>query len=326
MINDPRPRNPRAEANALLPPGYEGRVLEPSPPANLDPSWFADDPTDPGGGNETVVTPIEGEGVSWDQMVEEHSELAGYASDHWLGAIRRLQPLPDGYDTTRRALHQIAFFAFAPKRYAANAKMGLRYSHAGFGTPFFGHDEQVRIERGLLVRQQDDRVSSTEITTLADACEFLDIPYEESWFADFHDPLAPVGAEAKLEVDGEAAKALGDWFGFSTLALENARRTEGADGVTRVQLWPEHFDPAFEMGSAELGHRASYGSSPGDDGHPEPYLYVAAWGDIDRSDPYWNDETFNGASLSYQELAESENPLQTALDFLTTGYEKLTSR
>lgn len=86
----------------------------------------------------------------------------------------------------------------------------------------------------------------------------------------------------------------------------------------------EHFDPAFEMGSYEAGERASYGASPGDESHPEPYLYAAAWGDIDRSDPFWNDTTFNGASLSYQELLAADDQRGVALDFIRSGWERLT--
>ena len=92
------------------------------------------------------------------------------------------------------------------------------------------------------------------------------------------------------------------------------------DDVSEVQLWPEHFDPAIEMGRQDRGRRASYGGSPGDPAHPHPYLYVSAWGDIDRSNAYWNDDAFNGSSLGYAELARAEDPVQTALDFLLRGY------
>jgi hypothetical protein len=317
-------RHPRAEADALLPAGHSARVLEPSPPANTDPDWYADDPTDPDDGEETVVTPIAAEGVLWDDIIDTHPELAPYASEHWLGAHHRLEALPAGFEVTRNALHQVAFFATAPKRYSATGKLGLRYTYRGFGTPFFGDDEQVRVEGTALVHQQGDQVSVVSVTGLAEACEFLGIPYREEWFEDFHDPLAPVGPRTPLDIDPDAVQAIGDWFGFATLVLERARRTPGAADVSRVQIWPEHFDSAVEMGSQARGHRASYGASPGDEDHPGPYLYVAAWGDIDRNDPFWDDDFFNGASLSYAELLDSEDQIATALDFFTRGYERLT--
>ena len=324
-MSEPMRRDPRAEATSLLPTGHEARVLEPSPPANRDPGWLADDPTDPSEATGQVVTPIVGEGVTWDEITLTHPELKTYADDHWLTGGRRLEVLPPGYKETRRSLHQIAFFAVAPKRHQVTGKLGLRYTHRGFGTPFFGDDEQVRVEGGALVHQHADRVEHTTLTTASEACAFLGIEYRKSWFDGFHDPLAPADPLEPLEVDPEAAPAIGDWFGYGTLVLEQARRTPDAEEVSRVQLWPEHFDLAFEMGSPDKGQRASYGASPGDDNHPEPYLYVAAWGEINRSDPYWNDTAFNGASLPYPELLASSNPAKTALDFLTTGHDKLTT-
>lgn len=318
-------RNPRSEASSLLPDGYEARVLEPSPPANTDPDWYADDPTDPGMSDGTVVTPIEGDGVTWDEIAIEHPDVASYAADHWLGKLKRLQPVPERYESTRKALHEAAFFALAPRRHQANGKLGLRYTYGGFGTPFFGEDEQVRVEGDLLVYQSGDQVATTSLTTPADACEFLGIPFRAVWFDDFHDPLPPIDPNTSWNVDPDAAAAVADWFGFATLVLEQTRRTPGAEDVTRAQLWPEHFDPAMEMGSYEKGHRASFGASPGDGGHPEPYLYVAAWGEVDRDDPFWNDETFNGASLSYRQLLEAEDQKQTAVDFYRDGYRRLTS-
>jgi hypothetical protein len=165
-MTTPTARNARAEATALLPPGHEARVLEPSPPANTDPDWYADDPTDPAGAVGTIVTPIPGEGSTWIGLAARHADLAAYAADHWLGSYRRLPELPAGYDPGRRALHQIAFFAVAPKRFAQSGKLALRYTHRGFGTPFFGQNEQVRVEDDLLVYQQGDQIRSTPITTL----------------------------------------------------------------------------------------------------------------------------------------------------------------
>jgi hypothetical protein len=323
-VTTPKARHARDEATARLPAGQEARVLEPSPPVNTDPDWFADDPTDPAGAAGTVVTPIPGEGTTWSEFAAGHPEVAEYAADHWLGAYRRLKDLPAAYDGTRRSLHQVAFFAVAPKRFDQTTKLALRYTHGGFGTPFFGDEEQVRVEGDHLVYQQGQKLRSIPITTLGDGCDFLSIPYRDVWFESFHDPLSPVGAATKLPVDPEVTDAIAEWFGFATSVLEETRRTAGAAEVSRVQLWAEHFDLAFEMGSLEAGQRASYGASPGDDGHPEPYLYVAAWGEIDRSDPYWNDETFNGSSLSYPDLLAAEDQRATALAFLREGFTRLT--
>jgi hypothetical protein len=298
-------------------------VLEPSPPASTDPAWFADDPTNRADSAGIVVSPVSDGDRTWDEIVGDEPELAFFAADRWLGARRRLQPLPGDFERTRRALHQLAFFVLAPIRHRANGKLGLRYTHRGFGTPFYGHDEQVRVEGTVLVHQVGDEVETSPIATVADAAGFLALPYRETWFDGFHDPPAPVDADAPLGVDEEAAAALADWFGFATAVLEEARRTEGAQEVSRVQLWPEHFDPAVEMGSADDGRRASYGASPGDADHPEPYLYVAAWGDVDRDDPYWNDPHFNGAALPYAALLAAEDQFRVALEFFREGHRRL---
>ncbi len=184
-----------------------------------------------------------------------------------MGNYRRLSELPAGHAETRRALHQLAFFVVAPKRYSGTGKVGLRYTHRGFGTPFFGADEQVRVEGDRLVYQQGDAVRSIPITTLEEAAGFLGIQYRDFWFDGFHDPPDPSDPLAELTVDPATTDAIGDWFGFATSVLEELRRTPGAEHVSRVQLWPEHFDPAVEMGAHDRGRRASYGASPGDPSH-----------------------------------------------------------
>lgn len=221
---------------------------------------------------------------------------------------------------SRNALHQLAFFTVSPARYRAVGRMGLRSTPGGFGTPEF--DGQVaRIEGTLLVHETDAGIATQEISTIRDAAVFFGGEYEVDWFPDFGDPLQPVDPDTPLEISGPATSFIADWFAFGSDTLEKLRaQAIESDDVSEVQLWPEHFDPAVELGNADSGKRASYGASPGDPAHAEPYLYVAAWGDIDRSIEYWNDEAFNGASLSYGYLLECEDPVERALDFLLEGY------
>ena len=60
--------------------------------------------------------------------------------------------------------------------------------------------------------------------------------------------------------------------------LEEVRADPASAPTGRVQLWPEHFDAAFD-GLPE-DSRATFGASPGDAGVPEPYLYVLAGGEL----------------------------------------------
>ena len=85
-----------------------------------------------------------------------------------------------------------------------------------------GRDCQVRVEHGELVRQR--------------------------------------GAEVEREpirgVDAGAATALGEIFGFGCSVLEELRGEYSDEDPSAVQLWPEHFDIAFELGREAAGARA----------------------------------------------------------------------
>ena len=237
----------------------------------------------------------------------------------------RVGPLPDDFQFARDQLHQIAFYALAPARYALEGRMGLRATPGGFGTP--EHEGRVsRVEGNLLVHEQGGNIATQPITTIRAAAEFFGTVYHVDWFTEFKDPLPAMDPDRPLKVGEVPGSALGDWFHFGFEILEELRGhgSEG-DEVSEVQLWPEHFDAATEMGSAAQQHRASYGASPGDRGHLEPYLYVAAWSEIDRSNPYWNDRHFNGSSLPFTALLEAEDQTRAALDFLLTGYRILHS-
>jgi hypothetical protein len=130
--------------------------------------------------------------------------------------------------------------------------------------------------------------------------------------------------DSPLKVGDAPALALADWYRYGWEVLEVFRSigTED-DEVSEIQLWPEHFDAATELGVETAGRRASYGASPGDKWHLEPYVYVSAWSKIDRSNPYWNDRHFNGSSLAYAELLEAEDQVGRAVEFLTEGYRLL---
>ncbi|MDX1467938.1 MAG: hypothetical protein R3258_01210 [Acidimicrobiia bacterium] len=234
-----------------------------------------------------------------------------------------LPDLPETFQDTRDHLHQIAFYALGPVRHKSEGRMGLIHHEGGFGTPEFD-GKALHVEGDRLVVTDDQGSQAHTFTTLREAVEFLGHEYEDEWFPDFHDPLDPLHPDESLDIDPESTRVLGQWFAYAWVLL-NELRTHGTeeDEASEVQLWPEHFDAAIEMGSHEAGARASYGASPGDEAHPEPYLYVSAWGEIDRTNPYWNDRSFNGSSLSYEALRLANDPVATGLDFLLEGYRIL---
>ena len=321
--------NPRKEAQELLPAGFEARVLEPSPPAINDGEYRADDPSaiDVRNPSLLVVTPTTAGDLTWDELVIRFPHLSGFVSSHWLGDWPRLETLPGTYQETVKALAQVAFFVMAPARYEVQGKIGLRYTLGGLGTPFFGSDRQIRIENRHLVVQVGGKAEAAEITTIRRAAQMAGIEYRATWGPEFHDPPSPIDPDAALTIDPEATAACGEILGFGFSVLEQIRvEARNHEKPSRVQLWPEHFDAAVEIGVEEAGRRAGFGVSPGYAAHPEPYLYVSPWTKDWLNDPYWNADFFGGSILRYSDLLEAENQRETALAFLRTGLELVRAR
>jgi hypothetical protein len=274
--------NPKQEAYEKLAGEFEVRVLEPSPPAVTEPPW-TDDPVNEGEvyDGRLVVSPIPNGDLTWDVVAAEQPEIADWCAERWLGAYKRLEPLPSSFAVTRAVLHEVAIAVVAPARKPEN-EISLRYTRGGFGTPFYEQDAedcQVRVEHTMLIRQRGD----TERTEALPA-----------------------------EVTEASATALGDFYGFACSVLEELRH-ENADINDRVRLWPEHFDIAVDLGPETA--RATYGASPGDDDHDEPYLYVLPLVDVSPGE-LWNATGFNGSELPYAELLEADDQRLAALRFM----------
>ena len=292
------------------------RVLEPSPPAQNEPPFFADDPV--AGGD---VVPVDRPAArSWRALCaeEDDADLAQWCAARWLGPWPALGSLPAGFVETCATMHALAEHVLCPARYAANGKVGLRFTKGGFGTPFFdnqlegapgargGHRPRTRAPprraRSLPHRHARPRRGVPGDRAGAPGAVFA--------------ATTPLDPDAVLVLDEASSEALGDWYGFCASVLEQMR--DEAPGASRVQLWPEHFDMAVDLGDAETGARANYGGSPGDATHREPYLYVGPW--VAQAGEFWN-EPF-GASLAYGDiLAAGDGAAQraVALDFLRRG-------
>ena len=348
-------RHPAAEAAAAAGDSYDVRVLEPSPPAVTGDPYWADDPASPAaqghpaspapaaqrrpaspgsaedrpaspGSAERrpVVAPHSGGDLTWDDLVGERPALAPFAADRWLGARRPLPALPSGYRAALADYHRLAYSVVAEARRRANGKFGLRYTMGGFGTPFFGDDAQVRVVGGRLVVQESGRARSAAIGTLRQAAAFAGVAPGTA--AAEHDSPPLGDPDRRLDARAEVGDFLGAWCGLAFAALEELRFTAGTASERqreRVQLWPGHFDAAIELGSADSGQRATYGFSPGDREHEEPYVYAGAWGDTDPADPFWNEDAFNGASLPLSRLIAGDDHCESALGFLRGARARL---
>ena len=188
-----------------------------------------------------------------------------------------LASLPRGYTPTRVALHELAEQVLKPARERVTGRFGLRALPGGFGTPPFGEAMQMHVDGTDLVIRDGTAVRREPIDN----------------------------------VDADAAAALAAWFAFGAGVLEELRAETALEhDPTPPQLWPEHFDVAIELGSEAAGVRAGYGASPGDEEHPEPYLYVTPWAE----------EGFT--ELGYQELLAAPDRREAALDFFRSERSK----
>ncbi len=222
--------------------------------------------------------------------------------------MESLPALPPSFAATRVALHRVAVRLVAPARKPHN-EIALMPTPGGFGTPpfeFEGKRTQVRVEGTELVVESDGSERRAQLESLAAGGELIGPELLPDGVPDDGTPL---------EIDPAAAAALVAWNAFSVALL--GRFGDGLPhraNPTPIVLWPEHFDVAFEAGSEPAGQRATYGASPGDEEHDEPYLYVALW--KKREGAFWNATAFSGAELSYSGLSGADDPAPLAFDFL----------
>jgi hypothetical protein len=229
-----------------------------------------------------------------------------------------LKPLPEGFADTVSALHRVAAELVAPSRKPDN-EIALAATPGGFGTPEFefeGTRRQVRVEGTELVHRAGGEERRAALTSLREAGSIV---------AD----LLPLGTELDeepLHVSPPAASALAEWYAFGDEILNRlVALAAPGDAATEPRLWPEHFDIAIELGPEEKGARANYGFSPGDEAHPEPYLYVGPWS-AEVSGELWQARGFNGAEMSYAELLAADDQATAATEFLTTRWDALSQR
>jgi hypothetical protein len=225
----------------------------------------------------------------------------------------------DLLEQTRRSWHSVAEHVLAPARYHAEGRIGLRVTPGGFGVPPLPSGTNARVDGAALVVG----TTSALLSTIDDAAAALGI--EPGAPATVYTPTTPLAPGAKLVVDADAAIALAAWFALGWTALEALRADADPDeNASDPTLWPEHFDAAIDLGDEDLGARGTFGASPGDAAHREPYLYVTHWTEV-PDDPYWNDATFPGASLSYSTVAAAPDAIAAAQDFFARGRATLSA-
>ena len=239
--------------------------------------------------------------------------------------------LPTNYLASLEDYHRLAFAVLGEARRVATDRFGLRSLAEGFGTPLFevqmaraGEMEcRVWIAGDQLFADEAGIERDTHITTLRSAASFVGI--EPGTQAREHDSPELGDVDRWLSVSPAMGHHLSAWFRLGKAVLEELSTAPGAVNADEVQLWPGHFDIATSIGDADAGTRATYGLSPGDATHPHPYVYVGPWADVDRSDPYWGDPAFGGASLQYNQIIAAADPAAAVCDFLIAGFERVST-
>jgi hypothetical protein len=210
-----------------------------------------------------------------------------------------LTPLSGTFSATRDALHRLAVYVISPAQRLTNGEIILRSSPGGFATAMMA-DGEVRVDGTDLVDERRGETRRAPITTLNEMAAFVgiapDVAQQELFDVPPHGDL-----DEQLPVDAAAAANLAGWYAFTSELLEELRtEARPQDDVSPVRIWPEHFDAAIDLGEQAAGRRGTYGGSPGDRHHDQPYLYASPW--AGRIDEFFADPTFVGASLTHAEI------------------------
>ncbi len=226
---------------------------------------------------------------------------------------------PDTLATTRRSLHAVGEHVLGAALFKGRHRIGLRQFTGGFSTQNYLHiRDGAAVERramvvGTEVVVRDDDLNGgtiddrAPITTLRAAGALVDVEpglSDEGGYTP--EPMPDIDQE--LPVDAEAAAFFAEVtaIGSAALVILTAHYVEAEPA--EIQLWPEHFDLATHF------CEVNYGLSPGDEGHPFPYVYVGPWTPPEQ-DGFWN-EPF-GASLTL----ESIPTVDEVLAFFGEGHE-----
>ena len=187
----------------------------------------------------------------------------------------------DTLAATRLALHRVAAYVVSPaRRHATGNEIALVVTPGGFGTPPFGDDEAVRVEGTRLVRRRGgarsadgaDHAARGRRVRRPGAGRRVGRASSTS-----RRPATSTRRSTSIADGGRAA-----WPASRRWPTARWRRCGRSAGAGRRSPPRRHavaralrrrHRPRREAG----GRRATYGGSPGDDAHPEPYLYVAPW-------------------------------------------------
>ena len=209
---------------------------------------------------------------------------------------------------TRESLHRVAEHVLAAALKRATGQITLLARPGGFGTPDLPDGSALAVEGTRLVVTGSGATRSTALTTLAEAAAFAGTEPGFPWTK--HPPATPFEPDLPMTIDEDAAGVLADWFALGQEALTALVAELADEDPSASQIFPEHFDLGVTAGPV------NYGFSPGDDGIPEPYVYVGPH-QLPVDGEFWNAPF--GAYRTRSEVASGP----AALEFLLAGHTAL---
>lgn len=273
-------------------------------------------------------------------------------------ADEKFPPLdPVALDLTRQAVHAYARVAGAWCK--ASRKKRKHWWHASLRPSLYGittgviyGETDFEIELDLASSRINVRTcmsSVSERLTGQSSARLADSIRSELHSAGVDDDLAPgVNVATRDEYPGysaDQANMMHRAMSSVTAALEDFRARIPEEN-SPIQVWPHHFDLSMvwlpgpkvegqDPGNEEYADKQmNFGFAFGDEGIPEPYVYVTAYPLPDAlpkvvlpAGAAWRSDGFSGAVLLYKDLIAATDPADYLMDvwtrLLTAGRKHL---
>ena len=251
-------------------------------------------------------------------------------------------------DATRRAVHGYARVAGSWTKSARRKRKhwwhaSLRPSLFGLTTGVIYGDTDFQLDLDLAACRLNIRTCSMGHSVALSgqsSADVADVIRRELLGAGVDAALAPdtdfVTDETYAGYSADQSTLMHRAIGSVAAALEDLRATIREE-KSPIQVWPHHFDlsmiwlPGGKIAGVDpadeeyADKQMNFGFAFGDEGIPEPYLYVTAY-PLPEALPtvklpagtVWKSDGFSGAVLLYRDLVASNDPHAYLLDMWTT--------